>query len=158
MISPSNELQRKRHSPGQGFVPSCGGCGRAVSSAAHDKRQNGSHPRPVVERRHSSRRLTLFLPVRTGLGFGRGLFSQFIIAIHSGWHRQAIARTRWPAVQILRSPCGCALSFQKHASCQGMNAFEGHQRLSSSVGFDANRHSERRFADEKIQLPREQNE
>jgi len=149
---------------------------------AYDQFQFRGNSAPVGQPRHISRRSLprtwpgdlarrpgLFL-IRTAGGLCMGITRRADalapsrlrrpapIAVHNGQHRQAIARTRWPAVQILRSPCGCALSFQQHASCQGVNAFEGHQRLSSSVGFNANRHSERRFADEKIQLPREQNE
>ena len=148
-MNPSIDHPQGRTQAGRGERPCCG-MGMPARIVDRDQFQFRGNSAPVGQPRHISRRSLprtwpgdlarrpgLFLIRTAG---GRCICEQrradalapsrlrrpTLIAIHSGWHRQAIARTRWPAVQILRSPCGCALSFQQHASCQGTDALEGH--------------------------------
>lgn len=100
MIVATHELQRKRHNPGQGLVPCCGGYGCAVSSGAHDKRQSGTRTRPVGVRRYDlpvSDAVTSS-PVRTGGRFGARLFSQ----IHSADHSPCRVTDLPPVVHVER--------------------------------------------------------
>jgi len=111
------------------------GMGTPARIVDRDQSQFRGNSAPVGQPRHISRRSLprtwpgdlarrpgLFL-IRTAGGLCMGITRRAdalapsrlrrptLIAIHSGWHRQAIARTRWPAVQIRRGISARTLSF-----------------------------------------------